>query len=217
MYKNFFRRSCTDLPRVKFDKMCCKSIEELNEYISNGLLHDIVPGVSKGETTEAFVRIPNDIWDNKEEPYIKSEEDRLGLLFHIYVFTYGRVHKLNRFRDIDKFKKQFDLGEKRNIKDIKDEILNKVLWDIKITYHVTLGFTLTPISYADKTKEINNKPKQIEIKEETEIQKIEKQLKQIEKKLGKNKAEKDKEYFELSKKLYNLKNPYHDPDEELPF
>lgn len=227
MYKNFYNRPCSNLLRTTYDELCYKSIDELNVFLKKDLAKNIIPHVEKGTESEAFVRIPDDMMDGRTQPYIKSEEDRLGFLFHIYVFTYSRRYKKNVFRHFEDFKKQFDLGEKTGITDLQDDLDGKTFWEIKITYHFTKGFILEfdkscLKSNTEELKEVKQKskniqPKQIEIKEETEIQKIEKQLKQIEKKLGKNKAEKDKEYFELSKKLYNLKNPYHDPDEELPF
>lgn len=207
MYKNFYsqkERKNVGIERKIFDKICYYPIEELNDFIKYDMHEYILDKVPKNSESEAFVRIPKELLTKFP---ISTEEDRLGFLFHSMLYTYGAANNLLKYK-APKFKKQYNI-EPLITKELVKYYCNKDYWQITLGFDSEKGFTLS--FNADKYLQ------QTEIKEETEIQKIEKQLKQIEKKLGKNKAEKDKEYFELSKKLYNLKNPYHDPDEELPF
>ena len=152
MFNTKNRKGEIKISREEFDKLFKMAYNELNDFIEfdieNKILHE---RIKKGSSTTAFVRIPNDILENK----ISSDDEKMSFLLEIMLFTYGLRHKHIRYTIDEIYDLFYIIGMKKSefVKQYCDRKIGNIIMVHKRGKGVFISFAETEdiISHESKT------------------------------------------------------------------
>lgn len=163
MFKSKDRKGEIKILRNEFNKLFRMSIDDINDFIEFDMENIILlEKTEKGTSAEAFVRIPKDIL----EKVLENEDDKIGFLLEIMLYTYGARHKHLRYT-IEEFMDLFFVSDMSK-REFVNQYCNKPFGNIIITHKRGLGLF---VSFVEK-EEVIVKPSQNkkEIKEVKEAE-----------------------------------------------